>query len=975
MEKKPAPLMRKITSSTAALSCMAALLLPDILWGEGAGALKVVKIPYAHFDRLLVTDENNTPVSGYAYDFIQTIATYAGWDVEYVPADGFGECVEKLLSGEVDLFYDVSYTEERSKMILFPDEPMGFEYYYLYALEDNDSIFPGDHESLKGKTVGVTVGTMVPDLLREWCRKKNVDLKFVEYKEIPKKEADLFAGKIDLDLEISMLAKPNLSAIEKIGSSAYYLVANKERQDLIDDINSAMTKVINNDLFYFSRLQEIYFADTVQSRNLTHEEKSWLADHKVLRVGFFDKYLPFSAKDENGNPIGAGIDAIREIVRHLKLDESLKVEFICYDNQKEGYRAVESGEIDMMFPAYISNTVKKDYRIIGGKIMATLASDLAFSDNYNESKVKRIGVNRNNLMQYYYTRDSHPESEIVLFDGIRECLDGVLDGKADGVFLNGFRSAALLKPNKYNSLDTVRAKNDFQFRLAFSEGNIGLMLLMNRGLAMLDHDFTNKAAYSYVRRIYTFSMMDFIREHVLTAILIIAFLAAMAVALVNYRASNRKLAVINKELTENTETIEKQRQQETELRKQLEDALKMAQSANRAKTAFLSNMSHDIRTPMNAIIGFTDLAINHIDDTPRVKEYLETIGQSSEHLLSLINDILDMSRIESGKMVLNEKEESLADILHVLHDLVRAAVQAKKHDFSIDMEDVRDDRVYCDKLRLNQVLLNMLSKAIKYTRPGGKISLRVMQKSVSASGYGIFEFRCKDNGIGMSEEFAKTIFDSFTREENSTTSGIQGTGLGMAIAKNLVEMMGGRISVTSKKGEGTEFVVVVGFKLAEKKAAAPAAPDANGSRGKVGDGGAGARKGGADKPFSLKGKRVLMADDSDLNLKIGVLLLQEQGLVIETAKNGQIAVDKIREKGVDAYDFVLMDVQMPVLDGYGATAAIRKLPGGDKLKIIAYSANAFEEDREASLKAGMNGHIAKPLKINELLDELRRFAV
>ena len=569
-------------------------------------------------------------------------------------------------------------------------------------------------------------------------------------------------------------------------------------------------------------------------------------------------------------------------------------------------------------------------------------------------------------------------------------------------------------------------------------------------------------------------------------------------SLIDARLDNRKLAGINRELKEYSETIEKQKELESELRKQLEkkqeeleDALQVAHAASQAKTTFLSNISHDIRTPMNAIIGFTELASSHVDDPKRVQEYLTTISRSSEHLLSLINDVLDMSRIESGRMTLHEKEESLSDILHSIRDIVYAEIQAKQHDFIIDAVDVRNEMVYCDKLRLNQVLLNLISNAIKFTHPGGTISLRVVQKAASKAGCGMFEFRCKDNGIGMSEDFARTIFDPFTREETTTVSRIQGTGLGMAITGNIVEMMGGRITVTSKKGEGTEFVVSVEFRLAGGEASDFAIPELKGLRSLVVDddvnacrtiadmlqmvgmrsewcvsgdeavvrteeslhhgdrfkvyvvnwlmpdvnrletvrrirevAGAGAfiialtsydrtdiekdaRKTGVNgfvsKPVfpsdlrrvllqlcgkaapdqtgteeeivSLKGKKVLMVDNDELSLKIGVLQLQRQGMVVDTALNGQTAVNMIWENGVDAYDLVLMDVAMPVMDGYEATSIIRKLPGGNKLKILAFSANAFEEDREKSLNAGMDGHIAKPLKVDELLSELKRFVV
>jgi len=1081
------------------LLCMTALLLlSGALSGAEKSERKAVRVPVFPFERMMVLDEDKNPISGYAYEYIQTIAAYAGWDIEYDPCDSFSEALNKLFAGEVDLFYEISHTEERAKIILFPDEPMGHEFYYLYALKGNDSISADDYVSMNGKTVGVTRGTMQIELLKQWCQKKKVEFKIIEYEFESQKESDLCAGIIDLDLEVSIMAKRDFAAVERIGSSAYYLAVNKARPDLIDDINSAMEKVLNNDLYYFSRLQERYFSDSTISHILTTEEKNWIADHKVLRVGFFDNYLPFSTLDKSGNPAGAGIEAIKEIIKKLNLENELQVEFICYFNQEDGYKAVESEEIDLMLPAYISNSVKHDYHIIGGKIISTLVSDLAYVDDFGDGTDKRIGVNRNNLMQFYYSRDSYPHAEIVFYDDIRGCLDGLLKGTSDGTFLNGLRTEALLRPKKYRSLKTERARNGFEFHMAFAADNIGLMLLMDRGLSMLDADYMNRASYSYAGRIVAFSLMDFLREHILPVIISVAILAALLMALIGYRINLWKLAGINRELKENAEelrknaeTIEKQRLQEVELRKQLEDALHMAQAASRAKTTFLSNMSHDIRTPMNAIIGFTGLAASHIDDTERVQEYLKTIERSSEHLLSLINDVLDMSRVESGKMALHEKAESLADILHSLREIVHADIQAKQHNFYIDTMDVRNELVYCDKLRLNQVLLNLVSNAIKYTPPGGTISLRLVQKDVIKDGMASFEFRCKDNGIGMSEEFAKTIFDPFTREENTTVSGIQGTGLGMAITKKIVEMMGGKITVNSRKGEGTEFVVSVDFKIADKKASDPTIPELKGLRSLVVDDDINAcqsiadmlrevgmrsewcvsgkeavirteeslrhgdrfkvciidllmpdmngietvrrirkiiekdvfilimtasdwadiekeaREAGANgfisKPLfpsdlhrelqrccgkadpeqtekeeqfvSLKGKKVLMVDDNELNLKIGALQLKQQGMTVDTALNGRLAVDMIRANGIDAYDFVLMDVMMPVMNGYEATSIIRKLPGGDKLKILAFSANAFEEDREKSLQAGMDGHIAKPLKVKDLLAELKRFGV
>ena len=572
------------------LFCMVLFLLSGAVFGAEGQARKVVRVAYEEFNRQMVVDEDNKPVSGYAYEFIETIGIYAGWEIEYVPCDSFADSIKMLLAGEADLIYEISYTENRAKEMLFPDEPMGHEYYYLYASEENTSITSSDIESIRGKTVGVTAETTLTDVLKQWCAKKNVELKIVEYDDIPKKEADLLAGKIDLDLEVSMLAINRLSAIEKIGSSAYYLAANKERPDLIEDINSAMEKVLNNDLYFFTRLQERYFSETALSRNLTREEKDWIAKHNVLRVGFFDNYLPFSALDKNGSPTGACIEAVREIIKKLKLEDDLKVEFICYRDQRAGYQAAESGEVDVMLPAYISNSVKRDFRIMGGKILATLTSDLAFLEDFGDGRGKRIGVNRHNLMQYYNSRDSYPYSEVVFYDSIQGCLDGLLDGTSDGTFLNGLRSEALLKPDKYRSLKKAQARTDYEFYMAFAEENVGLMLLMNRGLTMLDSAFVNKRAYSYLMQMQTFTMMDYLREHILLVVLGVAVLAAMLMAMIGDRLNNRKLRGINRELVERTETIEKQRRQESELRKQLEDALQSAQDADREKTGILKDL-------------------------------------------------------------------------------------------------------------------------------------------------------------------------------------------------------------------------------------------------------------------------------------------------------------------------------------------------------------------------------------------------
>lgn len=400
---------------------------------------------------------------------------------------------------------------------------------------------------------------------------------------------------------------------------------------------------------------------------------------------------------------------------------------------------------------------------------------------------------------------------------------------------------------------------------------------------------------------------------------------------------------------------------ERKLRKQLERKLAKAEQANQAKSVFLSNMSHDIRTPMNAIMGFTTLASAHIEDTARVLEYHRKIISSGNHLLSLINDVLDISRIESGKMRLEEKECNLHDIIKDLTDIIQPQISSKKLEFSVDVVNVKNADVCCDKLRLNQIFLNLFSNAIKFTKPGGKVSFFVVQLKKKKEGYASYEFRVKDTGIGMSLEFQKHIFEAFERDRN--VDSIQGTGLGMAITKNIVDMMHGLIYVISEQGKGTEFILNLDFRLQEGETQQQIKKEHMITKVPISEQEAGTG--------AFLGKRVLLVEDNELNREIGKELLSDAGFCVEEAEDGSVAVEKVKQSPKEYYDLVLMDVQMPVMNGYEATKAIRALSEEHaKIPIIAMTANAFETDKNQAMKSGMDAHISKPIDVKELLKML-----
>ena len=398
---------------------------------------------------------------------------------------------------------------------------------------------------------------------------------------------------------------------------------------------------------------------------------------------------------------------------------------------------------------------------------------------------------------------------------------------------------------------------------------------------------------------------------------------------------------------------------------------------NRAETIFLNSISHDIRTPLNVIIGYTALASAHVNEAQEVKRYLSKIQTASKHLLLLVNDVLDMSHIESGTLKLEHAPVYFPDVLEDLKSIVQTDISAKQLEFHVDTKNMVHKNVITDKLRLNQVLLNILENAVKYTRPGGKICFQIQELKGQEPGFAKYEFRVKDTGIGMSEEFIAHIFEPFSREQTSTVSGIEGMGLGMAIVKKIVDRMGGTIAVKSRQGKGTEVIVILKFKVSSQPVAnemralsRPEQMETFSEKEKAKQ--ENLKEESSENPF--KNKKILLVEDNELNREIAVELLKEEGFILDTAEDGTIAVEKMRTAKPGQYDLILMDIQMPIMDGYEATRQIRKLknPETANIPIVAMTANAFEEDRQKALEAGMNEHVSKPIDMARLLEVVKK---
>ena len=882
---------------------------------------------------------------GYGYELMQALAGYTGWKFEYVKCD-WSNCFDKLENDEMDIMGDISYTDERAQKMLFSDDPMSEEKYILYADLSDMDIGTSDFKSLDGKRIGVLMGTEPEIMLTEWENKNGIHTEHVNVNNNDDVEKKLANQDIDcfVSLEESIWSEQGISAVTTIGKSGIYFAINKERSDIKTELDYAMRQLEQDSPFFKADLYKKYFT-LEYNQSLTGGEKSWLEEHGRIKIGFLNNDPAVFSIDEETGKLTGMLAEYFSYAKDCLGNQTLEFDIQDYDEYNEMLQALQDHEIDMIFYAGRNPDLaeKKGYTLTN---TAWTYSLMAVTDekNFNEDRVYTVAVPKEKDALKQHIAFGYPQWKLVDYDSLEDAADMVVSGKAD-CFLMGSSQAMIYDNNR--DFKSVPLTKTMEACFAVRGGEGTLLSILNKTLKAMPSDMLTSALAIYDSTADKVTFLDFVKDNMLAFFVTAGFfvLTIIGIILILLRKA-RKAEAAAKLAANDTQ----------KLNDKLEIALKKAEDASLAKTCFLNNMSHDIRTPMNAILGYAQLMESELNgkDMPETLEHLEKLQQSGNLLLSIINNVLDMARIESGRMELDENYCRIEDVWKSLFAVF--AEKARKKNIALHYTmNVEHEHVLTDVTKIKEILVNILSNAIKYTPAGGSVMVDVDELPCDESGYMIARIRVSDTGIGMSQDYMTKIFDAFTREQNTTKSKIAGTGLGMSIVKNYVDLLGGTIDVESELGKGSTFTVTLKHKIADESYYVKKRAESSESSSEI-----------------LEGRNILLAEDNDLNAEIAEAILERAGLKTERVEDGIQCVNRIEKMPAGTYDMILMDIQMPKMNGYKATQEIRNLPDKDKacIPIVAMTANAFEEDKREAIAAGMNGHIAKPIQVDKLLSML-----
>lgn len=883
--------------------------------------VRVGYFPYANFQEGGYGEHKQ----GAGYEYLQKISYITGWKYEYVYGS-FKECLDMLADGEIDLLGSVSYTPERAESIDYSTYAEGTERYWIYTREEHADLADGDLKQMNGCRIGATDGSYQKELLEKWLDSNQIQAEVVICKGYDEMIEKLDADELDALVVPALSVNSDFIAIANIGAGDCYFGVSKSRQDLLKELNSALEEINNTETDYSSKLYARYEGKAVINYALNKEEKQWLDAHEnTICVGYLKDNLPFCG-EKNGKLIGilgTVLDTVQE-----KYKITIKV--VPCSTGEQMNEALQSGEIDIAGPIIQDLYTQEQFQVILTDEIFDITPVVIYKGNEYRSSLSTIAATDTSLYSELMVSFLFPDAEIKQYDTQEECLEAVANGKAGATVIPSSKINLLNESPMTKSLSFAEMAKRQELALFTTRENRRAATIINKAIEQSSNVLNGVVLAQNSVSEKKMTLQDVFAEYGGLAVGVSFVIIFVLLLLVYSLSVSRK--------------------------KQME-ALKEAQDANAAniaKTTFLNHMSHDIRTPMNAIVGFTDIAMKRKPDK-EVENCLKKIRQSSEYLMTLINDVLDISRIESGKLEYKPVPADLRDIINTVSSIARGYMENRDLNFCVSREELKTPYVMADELRIREVLLNIISNAVKFTKDGGTISFVAENCPGNDEHHVIVRYRISDTGIGMSEEFQSRIFDEFTQENDGARTSYKGTGLGMAIAKKYVDLMGGKIEVSSRQGIGSTFTVEIPLRIAEQVLTE--------------------KEEKLRKDMDLHGLHVLLAEDNDLNAEIAVSLLEEQGMIVTRAADGKSALLQFCNTAPGTFDLILMDIMMPEMNGYETTKAIRNLsdrPDGKEIPIIAMTANAFAEDVQAALDAGMDDHVAKPMDMDILISAIEK---
>lgn len=913
---------RTLAVALTALAVLSAVMPVPAFAADSGQQVKTVRVGWLVNNKGFQEGTPGERLSGWGYDYLQTLSYYTpGWQYEYVSGT-FAELMDMLEAGEIDLMPNISYSEERAQKLLFSSNPEGTERYYIYAKPDRDDLAKGDPRALQGLTIGCNPGAMQTFVGQQWLVNEGITC---TYKEISTGNAlfDALAdGEVDAVIMNDTISSPDASPMFYVGSSDYYFAVPKSRPDLMNDINAAMTAIARVNPRYNDEVKANYSAQNSGSSSLTGPERSWLkANDNTITIGYLKNKLPYCTQNDDGEMEGS----LASLATTLHDKFGITVATVAFSNNEQMTKALSTGTIDVALPLFRDYWLAEQAGVILSNPMGTVSLAAIHSSSNLNSDLKNIACTADAIVNRFELENLFPDAKVTEYPNDNEAREALNKGEASCIIVPSTRLKTIRDTYDIEDFQTQELTDTAQLSCLISRGKPVLLGIINKGIVNAGESLS---ASSYSPTSYSAQESDafrlLYRNRIVIAAVVICILLTGIVILVwsLHRAQKEQ---------------------------------QKADAANAAKTAFLTRMSHDIRTPLNGILGLIEIEELKDGDMQAARESRAKARVAANHLLSLINDILEMGKIEDRKLTLEHAPFNLKELC----DDTLVLCKLRASDNGITMQDnslpyATGPYMIGSPTHIRQIMINLLDNSIKYNKRGGSVTFSSKTKPLD-DGRALFCFSVSDTGIGMAPEFLKHIYEPFAQEGDDARSKFQGTGMGMPIVKSLIDLMGGTIEISSEVGVGSTFNVQIPLDIDKN----PQARE---------------RADGQANSCSLAGMNVLLAEDNELNAEIAQALLESEGIVVTRAANGNETVDLYVGRPAGSFDAILMDIMMPDMDGYEATRAIRlseKVDAAD-IPIIALTANAFAEDAKAAHDAGMNAHLSKPLDFNKLKNILAR---